>query len=248
MIAGSKKRFSHNKKSKIPAGRILYRGQTPTQSQSAMRSDSNQALLIDESGNASSERLLIVATYVPRNGRPRFRKTAEQFPSRKTGRMEVKYSNTTAEERESIFYDLDEQDFEIRDSSNYILPPNVTSFGLHRFGHNLSYPESRYLYYLETIIKNAMDAHPGAIDIIMDSPPLNITDEIMRLCLLLIEEGYKIDWYTISPSRTITELQVHDFITGIDSDIVSDNIELNGNLSKTHKMKSTIDGLVKRKR
>ena len=191
---------------------------------------------------------MIVATYVPKNGRSRFRKTADQFPSNKAGRIEVKYSNTTSGEREQIFYDLDKQSFEIMDSFSYQIPPDVISREMNRFGHNMSYPESRYLYFLEMIIREAMDAHPGAIDIMMDSPPLNITDEIMRLCSLLIEEGYKIDWYSVSPSRTVTELQVHDFITGLDSDIVFDNIESNDNIPKTRRMRTILDNMTHRKR
>lgn len=213
-------------KSKADLSRIqFYRGNDPEQWRILQKREDNQVYLVDESGNASSARMRVVITWWPRGSRGRLRRTTDLFPKGKKGKSEVKHANTTMSERLPIYGDLMNQEFEIYDSFGIQVPGDVVSTMTGIVGHPLDYWEARYLYQFLEVMRTAMRDHVGRADILMDQPPLAIVDDLRRICLLLIEEGFDIEWMTISPSRHIPELQVHDFITGVDYDLTSGQVQ-----------------------
>lgn len=213
-------------KNKADLSRIqFYRGNEPEQWRILQKREDNQIYLVDESGNASSTRMRIVVTWWPKNSRNRLRRTTDKFPKGKKGKCEVKHANTMMSERLPIYGDLMDQEFEIYDSFGIQVPGDVVFMMTGIVGHALNYWEARYLYQFLEVMRAAMSNHTGRADIVMDQPPLAIVEDLRRICLHLIGEGFEIEWMTISPSRHIPELQVHDFITGEDYDIASGQVQ-----------------------
>ena len=197
----------------------FYKGRIPTQHEIDIKDDQEQALFVDEVQQASSEKMRIVITWIPKGQRSRFRKSMNVFDPKLKSRGEVKYANTSPEERIDFYEDVLKQDFNVYDSVSMDIPYNVVEIVGKRQGHFSGYWESRYLYQLEAVIRQAVADHTGYIDLVMDKPPLDIIEEIRLMCNRIIGEGYQIRWVTISPSRHVTELQSHDMIAGLDYDI-----------------------------
>lgn len=216
---------SNNKKS--DRSKIhLFRGKIPSDRVVDQKTDHEQSLIIDEVKSSATQKMRIVITWLPKDSRSRFRKTASRFPKNKKG--EVKYSNTGIAEQVDIYEDLITQDFEIYDSFSIHIPNTVIADVWNMTEHKLGYWESVYLYELEMTIRSALADHKGKIDMILDYPPFDITDELMSMCTRLIGEGFGIQWFTITPSSQLSELQVHDFIAGVDYDLVAGEQHLGG--------------------
>ena len=127
------------------------------------------------------------------------------------------------------------------------------------FAHrkNLDRRALGYIYQTDLIIREILSRHPGRIDIAMDNPPYDIWDELMQLCGALIAEGYQITWYIVTPSGIMQELWIHDYLAGLDRDILEDEIEdnpqmhtqdKNGNQKPmTDALRNSIDGIAKRR-
>lgn len=62
-------------------------------------------------------------------------------------------------------------------------------------------------------------------DIIIDSPPVDAIEGLIKLYNELCEDGFKIEWFEVRPSSEDHILQVHDFITGAVGDRVEGIIE-----------------------
>ena len=213
-----KRTRSRNKSS--DKGKIhFYKGRSPTAHELVIKDDRDQALFIDEVQQASTVHMRIVVTWIPSGGRQQFRKSMDMLDAKVKKRKEAKYANTQPEERMDLYEHVLKQDFEVYDSFNLDIPPNVCDVMFNLQGHELDYWSSRYVYQLEHVVRDALSRHGGRIDIIMDNPPLEIIDDVRILCNRLISEGNDIQWVTISPSRHIVELQAHDFIAGLDYDI-----------------------------
>lgn len=213
-----KRNRSYNKPS--DKGKIhFYKGRTPTVRELAGKDDFNQSLFVDEVQQASTVHMRIVVTWVPAGKRQNFRKPMDRIDSRIKKNREAKYANTQPDERIDFYESILEQDFEIYDSFNLDIPPDVVDVIFRLQGHQLDYWSSRYIYQLENVLRNALSYHKGRIDIILDNPPLDIVQDIQILCKRLMSDGYDIQWVTISPSRHIVELQSHDLLAGLDYDI-----------------------------
>lgn len=197
----------------------FYQGRYPTKKEVQSKRDDNQALLIDEVKPSNTPRMKIVITWIPPRQRSQIRKQMDHFDTKKKSRGEVKYSNTDPETRIRFYESVMEQDFEVYDSFSVEFPPDVISYIGQQQGHPVSYWQSRYLYQLESVIRQAVSEHKGRIDIVMDYPPFEIIEEIRQMCLRLIGDGVQIEWFTISPSRHVPELQVQDILGGLDYDI-----------------------------
>ena len=197
----------------------FYKGRIPTQHEVDLKDERDQAVLVDEVQQASTVHMRVVITWIPAGGRQGFRKHMEQIDPKLKKNREAKYANTQPEERINLYESVMEQEFEVYDSFGVDIPPDVTSVMYRRQGHELGYWKSRYMYQLESTLREAFSNHAGRIDIIIDNPPLNIVDDIRILCERLIRDGFDIQWTTIAPSRHIIELQTHDFIAGLDYDV-----------------------------
>ncbi|TQS80257.1 MAG: hypothetical protein A3205_05780 [Methanomassiliicoccales archaeon Mx-03] len=199
--------------------RQFYRAHEPTQRELASKDDRNQVLLIDEVQQASTTKMRIVITWVPAGHRKDFRKQMDSFDARLKNRGEVKYANTTPDERLGFYESVIEQEFEVYDSIDVMIPDDVVRAVGQRQGYTSSYWESRYIFQLEAVLQQALSDHAGRVDIIIDNPPLDIVEEIRAICERFIRNGCDIRWLTVAPSRHIVELQTHDLIAGLDYDV-----------------------------
>lgn len=228
--------------------RQFFRAHEPTPYELASKDDRNQVLLIDEVQQASTTRMRIVITWIPAGCRKDFRKQMDSFDVRLKNRGEVKYANTTPDERLEFYESVIKQEFEVYDSVDILIPDDVIRIVGQRQGYTSSYWESRYIYQLEEVLQQALSDHTGRIDIIMDNPPLDIVEEIRAVCERSIRNSHDIRWLTVAPSRHIAELQTHDLIAGLNYDVRTGQI---GNDSRILRMtpehrnryESVIEGL-----
>lgn len=197
----------------------FYKGREPTHRELTQKNDYAQALVIDEVQRASTTKMRIVITWIPAGSRPRFRKSMDRLDPKLKQRGEVKFANTTPDERLDLYEDVLTQDVEFYDSFPVEIPNDVATRVSKEHRRDIGYWQSRYLYQLESLLRQAISDHTGCLDVIIDKPPFDVTDEIRHLCQILIDEGCQIQWVTISPSRHVPELQVHDFVAGMDYDL-----------------------------
>ena len=75
---------------------------------------------------------------------------------------------------------------------------------------------------LSDAVNKALDADQGhTLDVILDTPPVNIDPELVTFARHLGDVGEDIRWFETRQSASDQFLQIHDFITGV----VSDHIE-----------------------
>lgn len=212
-----KRTRSRNKSS--DKGKIhFYKGRDPTEHEMVLKTDNNQAFVIDEVQQAGTVHMRVVLTWIPQGHRPAMRKGLDKIDPAIKKDKEPKYSNTLPVERLDFYENLLKQEFDVYDSYNLDVPPDVLP-EMYRRGYDVDYWRARYIYQVEETIRNAMGNYPGGIDLIFDKPPLDLVDDIRLMVNNLIQEGYNIQWVTITPSRHMAELQVHDFIAGLVYDI-----------------------------
>ncbi|MFA6952881.1 MAG: hypothetical protein WCQ23_07475 [Candidatus Methanomethylophilaceae archaeon] len=212
----------------------FFHGSKADDRQVANKTDYQQTLFADEVKASSTMKMRIVITWVPDGARKNFRKTTLKFPPEIKRTKEAKYSNVHMVDKLGIYENLKGQTCEIYDTIHTRIPDDVVAVIGASLGHAVEYWQSRYLYQLESAIREAMDNHRGQMDIVMDYPPFDIIDDVLIMCNNLVKDGYEIQWYTIAPSRHIPELQVHDFIVGLDYDIVTGGITNNPDVNSMH--------------
>lgn len=196
----------------------FYKGRDPTPHELTLKDDRNQALFVDEVQQAGTVRMKIVVTWVPAGQRQQFRKHMDRIDPKLKKTREAKYANTHPADRIDFYESAMDQDFELYDSYNLEIPPDVVTQVYNLQGRVSGYWESRYIYQLYEVVRQALNNHSGRIDIVIDNPPLDIVENIKLMCNKLIEEGFDIQWVTIAPSRHIIELQTQDIIAGLDYD------------------------------
>ncbi len=210
------------KKSRV----LLYRGHQPTKFEmAAKRFSRNPVIVIDETGSMASlesdkddkrKSFTVVGTLVSDSAR--FKETRKKFPD---VYGEAKYSNTTLLEGEPIFEDLSVQDFVFSE--------------IHRSRRNECFQtkKKRVNAYKE-MVSRMMEIHdPGTPhNIIIDSPPVDAVDDLVKVCKERLDKGSDIEWFEVRPSVEDHILQVHDFVTGA----VGDNIEGVSGKEKLYRM------------
>lgn len=76
--------------------------------------------------------------------------------------------------------------------------------------------------YIDMVAHVLRENEPDCLhDVLIDSPPVAASEELINLCEDLIEQGSKIEFFEVRPSANDWILQAHDFITGA----VGDNVE-----------------------
>lgn len=137
----------------------------------------------------------------------RFKSTRKKFPKL----PKVKYSGITSQNGNSIFRDLKTQDF------------CFTETHISRKNARLLERDGRVNVYCEMVKKIIISLDPGMPhDIIIDSPPVNAIECLIKLYNELRGNGIVIEWFEVRPSSEDHILQVHDFITGAVGDVVEE--------------------------
>ena len=250
-------RSPRNQVPSLPRGSALYRGEQATDKELANRDEGRPLILLDDAMSKATGEKFLIATWIPTEGRKDFRMISERHPRTTKDGHEAKYRNTGAKERENLFVDLNKAVFEISDTYDYRNPSDFEKKMPFAHRKNLDRRALGYIYQTDLVIREILSRHPGRIDIAMDNPPYDIWDELMQLCGALIAEGYQITWYIVTPSGTMQELWIHDYLAGLDRDILEDEIEdnpqmhtqdKNGNQKPmTDALRNSIDGIAKRR-
>ena len=197
----------------------LFRGSIPRESTISRKRPVCPVILIDEVGQASTEKVRIIATWMDVKSRFSIKDVFNSFPDKKKN-VEVKYNNTTLDERIRIYDHLLALDFDVYDSFDTNVPPSIQTIVRSQYHCSINYNELRYLYQLWDVICRATSDHPGRVDIVIDNPPFEIHAHLLSLHDMLRKNGVNIQWFIVVPSRHEVELQIHDFIAGLDYDIV----------------------------
>ena len=218
---------SYSKLSRWPAKSSLYQGRKPTSGELDMRDEGRPLIVIDDAYSSTKGEKILIAARVPKDQRKNFRSVSDKFNKPIKDGHEKKYSNTEASERDQIYRCLSNVQFEITDTFDLKVPKDFEKKIPIRFEGKINEQGRKYVYQTYLIIKEIIRRHPESVDIVMDNPPYEIYDELMRLCNLLISEGYRISWYVITPSGTLNELWVADYVAGLDRDVLDNHVEDN---------------------
>lgn len=196
----------------------LYRCRNPTQYELDSHYISwgtSDLLIVDESNSFSSKdddrrrHLTVVCCRVRDIGS--FQKVAENLPVRKGVR--TKYSNTRDPGRYKVLKAIAEQYVVIVESHRVIG---------HSVWESAEAKKRLYMRVLSDAVNKALDADQGhTLDVILDTPPVNIDPELVTFARHLGDVGEDIRWFETRQSASDQFLQIHDFITGV----VSDHIE-----------------------
>lgn len=196
---------------------LLYEGREPTKSELSTRIYSEggaDLIVVDESNSFSSRsdgkrrNLTIVCTRV--RDRKRYADIQKLMSNKK--RIRQKYSNTYEPELSRIVEAISEQDIVIVERHSRIDFDSMSDTASKRH---------LYMRLLTASLTDAIMVDPGRqVDIIIDTPPIQSGVEMIELARSLQRDGRKVRWFEIRRSASDRYLTVHDFETGVVSDMV----------------------------
>lgn len=194
----------------------LFRGKEVKFGGKKQFSENYPIIAIDESGKMSrpkskNEKKYFTIVASKTKYRSKMGKISSSVTKNRGRGGEVKYIQLKPEEADDVFSEIDELDFEydyckISRYSPVFLSKDKSS--------------EYYINSVRTLVKKLNNGEK--IDIIIDSPPTDITNDLIDLCKELMESGINIEWFEVVPSATNNILQTQDYITGSTGDIVNE--------------------------
>lgn len=215
---GCKGKGYGRKKSHASKDLLLYRGNPPTEYEASSRhlsKDAADLIIVDESNSFSSKndgvRKNLVIVCIRVKDRDSFLKIARLIPEMKG--IRVKYSNSRMSDRMRILTEIAKYDVTVTERHRPVEYERLVS------------TESKKAFYVAIMndaLNSILDTDPlQEVDIILDSPPLVINEELTFICKRLMESGRRIRWFETAQSAANPYLKIHDYVTGI----VSDHLE-----------------------